>query len=166
MALSTSPYRGLQSVWMTPATYGLFLAFAVGCGRPAYETAPVAGTVTLDGQPFPGVKLMFAPVAKSTNGKAGSPGFGVVQADGSYTLGTYERGDGAVVGDHWITVIRLPLNDLPPDVQQQAKQNFADRRIQFERVKFPQRVSVAEGEENRIDVPLTREIIAKFGERD
>jgi hypothetical protein len=45
-------------------------------------------------------------MAKGESHKAGKLAFGVLQSDGTFVLGTYEPEDGAVVGDHWVTVIR------------------------------------------------------------
>jgi hypothetical protein len=64
--------------------------------------------------------------------------------------------DGAIVGDHWVTVIY----NKPKDG------NAAAPPPGFSRVTAPQKVSVAAGQDNRIDVALTREMIAKYGTID
>lgn len=72
------------------------------------ETASVSGTVTKDGKPVSGGTITFAP--KGEEGKAsGKPATGEVQSDGTYTLTTYDDGDGAVIGTHEVSY------DPPPE---------------------------------------------------
>ena len=80
------------------------LLLDVGCNKSPYEFAPVHGTVTIDGVPMSGGRVMFAPIAKEGSMDAGRRAFGEIQADGRYVLGTVSSDDGAVVGTHWITV--------------------------------------------------------------
>lgn len=129
---------------------GVMLA---GCSRPDYELAPVKGKVTLEGQPLTSGKVMFAPAAQAGSHKAGKPGFGNIQPDGSFAISTYAENDGAVVAEHTITVI-----NSEPD-------SPAGKRLLVNRVAAPQRVTVASGQENFFQVDLTREILKKYGMR-
>lgn len=88
------------------ASLGLALLLAAtGCRSYEKETAPVRGTVTLDGQPIPGATVMCAP----PSGRAAS---GVVGPDGSFALSTYGKGDGAIIGRHPVAVFPpSPLNE-------------------------------------------------------
>ena len=70
----------------------------LGCGgvdRPA--TTSAGGTVTYQGQPVEGAQVMFAPrdarVATATT-----------DSRGRFQLATFAPGDGAVVGEHQVTV--------------------------------------------------------------
>jgi len=85
----------------------IFVSAAVGCQQNPYELAPVRGTVTIDGHPLSQAKVMFAPSEVGTNPNPGKPAFGLLQPDGSFVLTTYKENDGAVIGEHWVTVIRL-----------------------------------------------------------
>lgn len=78
---------------------GLFLLLA-GCGgNPAQlETAPVSGRVTLDGEPVSTGVVIFTP-------EQGRAGRAELASDGTYTVGTYGRADGAVVGSHRVAVV-------------------------------------------------------------
>ena len=68
----------------------------MGCGRrPAL--APVSGRVTLDGKPLEFGSVMIQP-------KAGPAARGTIQADGSFTVGTFQPGDGAIVGPATVRV--------------------------------------------------------------
>jgi hypothetical protein len=80
----------------------LSLVLLAGCGgNPArLETAPVEGTVTLDGQPVTEGVVIFTP-------ERGRAGKGQIQPDGSFTVSTYGSGDGAVVGHHQVAVVAM-----------------------------------------------------------
>lgn len=70
-----------------------------GCSESTQlETAPVTGTVTLDGSPLSKGIVTFQP-------EYGRGATGHIQADGSYSLSTYRPSDGALVGKHKIGVI-------------------------------------------------------------
>lgn len=58
----------------------------------------VTGIITGAGQPLPGVTVLFQPVA---GGRASA---GVTNATGRYTLRYTEVADGAMVGDHAVTL--------------------------------------------------------------
>ena len=79
----------------------------VGCGRgDRLETAEVAGTVTLDGEPVTQGTVLFTP-------EQGRVAKGEIRPDGSFSLGTYEDDDGAIVGKHQVTVVSLDRSGLP-----------------------------------------------------
>ncbi len=70
-----------------------------GCGQKGdFPTAPVRGKVTYKGQPVPRGTITFQP-------DAGPPATGEIQADGSYRLGTFGAGDGAILGHHRVMII-------------------------------------------------------------
>jgi hypothetical protein len=56
----------------------------------------------LNGSPVTGGSLTFSPIA-SEQTEAGKPATGTVQPDGTFTLGTYKPGDGAVIGRHRVS---------------------------------------------------------------
>ena len=108
--------------WLLPVAV---LAAITGCQRSPYELAPVHGTITIDGQPFTHGKVMFAPVARADNLNPGKPAFGQLQDNGSFVLSTYDTGDGAVVGEHSVTIINIdpPAADGTLTKTAQAPQN-------------------------------------------
>jgi hypothetical protein len=96
---------------------GAVLALA-GCGSDQLKTAIVRGTVTYNGKPVPNGTISFIPTS-------GPSATGEIQPDGSYTLTTYRKGDGAVLGRHTVVIVamqdmsgRLPeqRNPLPPPI--------------------------------------------------
>jgi hypothetical protein len=150
---------------LAAASWSLLCALAFsGCSDAPFEMAPVTGRVTIDGQQFSQGKVMFAPIASGKSREAGRPAFGVLQPDGSFELGTYEPGDGAVIGEHWVTVIRIdPEGNADPSAEAfGAPAPKAAGPKQFSRVAVPTKVTVAP-EDNVIDVRLSSEEVAKFG---
>lgn len=72
-------------------------ALSIGCsdGRPT--RVPVSGKVTIDGAPVMQGALRFKPAE-------GRVATGAIASDGTFTLMTYEPGDGVVTGTHRVTV--------------------------------------------------------------
>lgn len=79
------------------------LVAACGIGQP--KTAPVRGTVTLNGKPLNTGTVTFIPeeANKFASGRIG--------ADGTYELTTFRENDGAVIGGHRITVTAVVVAD-------------------------------------------------------
>lgn len=75
----------------------LFLLSAVGCGSRGPEMAPVKGKVLYKGQPLKFGGVLFQPLK-------GEIAHGEIQADGTFTLYTNVEGDGAIVGQHLVSV--------------------------------------------------------------
>jgi len=84
---------------------GVTLA-AVGCGgsdpdRP--KLGKVTGTVTYKGKPLTKGTVTFTPI--SGKGEGGDQiASGEIQSDGTYSLTTFDTDDGAVLGQHAVTV--------------------------------------------------------------
>ncbi len=70
---------------------------ASGCGPRRPATAPVRGKVTCGGQPVTEGTVTFYP-------EQGRSATGRIQPDGSYTLTTFQQGDGALLGKHKVTI--------------------------------------------------------------
>jgi hypothetical protein len=90
--------------------------FLSGCGPGHPKTAPVRGTVFFDGKPVPNGTIMLVPAT-------GNSATGEIQPDGSFTLTTFQNGDGAIPAEYKVVIIarqdtssRLPeeRNPLPP----------------------------------------------------
>lgn len=98
----------MQRTWAFGLALAIVLFIVPGCGRqPGTEpTAPVTGTVTLDGQPIAGVSIAFIP-------QRGRPASGLTDASGKFTLSTFDTADGAVVGSHKV-MITEPPDDAQP----------------------------------------------------
>lgn len=80
-----------------------------GCGGgDDRDTATVHGKVTYNGAPLPGGGVTFVPVSGEGATTGGKPAAGTINPDGTYTLTTYEDGDGAVIGKHHVGVSPPP----------------------------------------------------------
>jgi len=117
----------------------------IGCGN-QFETAPVAGKVTVGGKPLPNGRVMMLPIGE---GEVGPSAMGDIQEDGSYVLTTYKEGDGAVVGPHQVTVYPpYTQDDETIGADPNANKNFIP--FQSEELKF----EVTAGTENTFDIAL------------
>ena len=78
----------------------------VGCGGDDAwhaETQPVQGEISVNGMPPLGAFVTLHPTGEAFDIRESKP-WGVVGADGTYVLRTYEKGDGAPVGEYVATV--------------------------------------------------------------
>jgi hypothetical protein len=77
-----------------------FVAGFAGCGNKSkYPTAPVSGTIKMDGKPLANGVVTFQPVG------GGMASLGMTDADGHYTLKALrEEFDGAVVAKHRVVI--------------------------------------------------------------
>lgn len=71
-----------------------------GCGPTLPVVGKVSGHVTLDGVPIEGAAVMFVPVT------GGRPATGVTNANGDFVLTTFSVTDGALIGEHHVTVAK------------------------------------------------------------
>ncbi len=96
-------------VWQWTSLIVLSTA-TLGCGGASHEleTAPVSGTVTLDGVPLTSGFVFVIP-------SRGRGAKGAIQSDGTFVLGTYESADGVQVGTHSLTVSPIPLDEGESD---------------------------------------------------
>ncbi len=80
------------------------LATLTGCGG-QLTTAPVSGTITLNGEPLADASVTFTPAATGIEAPASN---GRTDAGGNFTLEVTATGDrGAVLGKHVVTVARI-----------------------------------------------------------
>jgi hypothetical protein len=61
-------------------------------------TAPASGVVTYLGKPIEGATITFISKANPV------PAYGTTDEEGKFQLTTYEQGDGAVIGEHFVTI--------------------------------------------------------------
>jgi hypothetical protein len=123
----------------------LLASIAVGCSKSPYDLAPVQGTVRIEGRPLTTGKVMFAPIAQGDNANAGKPAFGRIQSDGRYVLTTLSENDGAIVGEHWVTILDGEVPGMPP----------------FPRLPVGQKQTVASGT-NEIYIELSGQEAARY----
>ena len=64
------------------------------------KLVPVHGIVRYNGKPLDGARVTFTPAA------GGAAAYGDTDAEGKFTLTSFEPGDGAVPGHHHVTVVK------------------------------------------------------------
>jgi|SoiMethySBSTD1v2_1073268.scaffolds.fasta_scaffold1329876_2 hypothetical protein len=131
----------------------VLISSAIGCGQSGFNVAPVHGTVTANDKPLFQGRVMFAPSAKGENIQPGKPAWGDIDKNGNYRLSTFAPNDGAVIGDHWVTVINSS-EELPDGVPE------------FSRIVLPKRMAVVAGKDNQLDIKLTSKTIKENREDD
>jgi hypothetical protein len=105
-----------HSCWYVTA--GFLTAMALGCSDGLPERVPVSGRVVIDGQPLTSGTIRFKP----TQGRVAT---GVIQSDGSFTMSTFEDGDGVVPGTHAVTVSSKDESD-PNRVRYNVPMKYRD----------------------------------------
>jgi hypothetical protein len=141
-----------HGLWKGFALVSAGLLLVAGCAEP-YELAPVHGKVTVDDTPLNQGSVVFTPVAKDDGSHPGRAAAGRIGSDGQFRLTTYEKGDGAIVGDHWAVVIN-------------HEEEVPDGVPEFVRVSMPDKLTVESGTDNQIDLKFTREQVRKYREDD
>jgi len=86
---------------------GLLACAGCGSGRP--KTVPVTGVVTLDGTAVEGAAVKLSPKA------GGRPASGTTDKEGKFTLMTFEKGDGAMPGEHLVSVSKVEMSGVEAD---------------------------------------------------
>lgn len=94
------PSRGWFPRLQVAPWLGLLVCLPAGCGDNRPKTALVRGTVTYKGKPVPNGTVNFIPA----NGPTAS---GEIGPDGSYSLTTFRKGDGAILGTHKVVIVAM-----------------------------------------------------------
>ncbi|MGL4512667.1 MAG: hypothetical protein ACRCT8_06210 [Lacipirellulaceae bacterium] len=120
-----------------------------GCSKSEIPVARVHGTVTVEGKPLAGGRIMLAPQPAGGNINPGKPAYGRLDAEGRYEVSTFAERDGAVVGTHLVTI-------SAPREGNRAK------KLGFRSLSVPSAFEVKADDENRLDISLTAEDVAKY----
>src|SRR5262245_45257833 len=86
----------------------------LGCNQGALQVVPVAGKVTLDGNPLPKASGTFVPMATKTRENPGPTSQGLTDAEGRFQVSVDQQTPGAVVGKSRIyisTILSDPVLD-------------------------------------------------------
>jgi hypothetical protein len=132
--------------WLVHAAWFVSLVACSGCG--GSKTYQVEGVVLFrDGTPLSGGLVSFELIG---DGPAREQARGEIQADGTFVLSTFQKGDGALPGRHrvWITP---PLPDAGEDALQ--KKLIAP---QFERPETSGLERTVEAKKNRFTIEIDR----------
>jgi len=86
----------------------VWLALIFGCGPSHPVTYPVQGSVKFeDGAPVEIGSVEF----RSMEGEERTTARGKIEKDGSFTLSTFEPGDGALPGEHQVIVQQMVISE-------------------------------------------------------
>jgi hypothetical protein len=140
------------------------IVLALGCSSKdpnRLETVPVTGTVTYNGKPVDGAIVTF--LARKEN----IPATGMTDAEGRFSLTTYEDGDGAVIGDHDVSVNKtigsastaVSIDEDPEHYTPGITPPPVVKHLVPERYSQPDtsglKVTVAKGVKNDVELALT-----------
>lgn len=109
---SSTGMASRRRTWLSAVLLCFGALLSAGCGGSGdnLSTASVTGKVTRNGQPVSGGTVMLSPRASADKkGPPGKPAAGEVGADGTFTLTTYKKDDGAIVGKHQVTYTPAPI---------------------------------------------------------
>lgn len=95
---------------LTALAIPALLAGIAGRGGSGPTIVPVTGRVTLDDEPVEGATVMMIPAE-------GRPATGLTDTKGEFRMTTLGDNDGAVVGNHRITVSLVKLPEGPIDYE-------------------------------------------------
>lgn len=83
----------------------LILALGGCSGDPNLpKLGKVSGHVTYQGKPVEAGRVVFTPIA-GKGGETGQSATGEISSGGSYSMTTFNTGDGAILGQHVVTVV-------------------------------------------------------------
>ncbi len=119
-----------------------------GCGRPGTApTARASGIVLLHGAPADDVRVIFIP-------KKGRPAIGDTDEAGRFVLTTFAPEDGAVPGEHRVTISDRKQNWSPESGAAKPEEGRFPKKYQGEGTT-PWKVEVKSGENNKfkLEVP-------------
>lgn len=129
----------VRQVWMRGLCAAGLLILVGGCGSgDAHPTAAVQGKVLHNGQPVADAVVSFTPQAgAASSNQPGKSATGRTDATGTFTLSTYQIGDGAIVGTHQVTVSSEDPNQPLPgqaakDLTLEVKPGTNDFQIELE----------------------------------
>lgn len=131
------------------------LVLCLACQR-GPKLVPVTGVVLLDGKPVANAAVLFIP-------PEGRPAEGTTDAEGKFTLQTFQPGDGALVGLHDVTVTGVRVHGVTATADGLSDADPSKVRYEW---FVPQRYSVRETSQLKVEVkpgmgPVTLELASK-----
>lgn len=106
----------------------LIYAGLSGCGQESWQakTYPVTGSVMINGAPAAGVFIRLLATGALPVDKRESVPWGEVGVDGTFTIRTYVKGDGAPVGEYAIA-LQWPHDPSAVDTVDRLKGAFSSK---------------------------------------
>jgi hypothetical protein len=134
---------------LRPAIVLCVLAVAAlsGCSDGRLKIYPVTGQVLYNGQPLKSVDIALHPVDPKNN--VGYPPHATTDADGTFALTTYLKGDGAPAGDYRVAVA-FAVESIE-DGSDQTKRLAAQVPVKYHRAETSGISVVVRPEPNTLD---------------
>ncbi|MEW4562375.1 hypothetical protein AB1K70_07610 [Bremerella sp. JC770] len=88
---------------LTVVLLPMLLVGLVGCQQNEFETAPIHGTITLNGEPVQGARVLFIPSNKKTKAAGGE-----TDRNGQYEIRFTGTQMGSTIGPHRVKVMYEP----------------------------------------------------------
>ena len=112
----------MRRVCLSPVFAGLCVPLCLvlisGCSKSKFKTAQVSGVCKCNGVPMSAGLLILAPIQEKEQGardlNIGKPARAIIQPDGSFTMSTYGKNDGAVIGKHRVVLNLAELDEKDP----------------------------------------------------
>ena len=102
------------------------MVMVAGCGPSSPGTiVPMSGKLTLDGNPMPGVEIVFSPSEVDGVANPGPWSVAVTDEEGNYELKTRYGEKGAAVGMHYVT---MSYADMEPGAMEEILGDLADAK--------------------------------------
>ena len=136
------------------------LASAAGCGGSAPTLVPAEGVVLIDGEPAADISVQFLP--DEIEGEPRPTSYAVTDAEGRFTLRTYEQGEGAVLGGHNVILVDT-LEERPEQGQELTRPPRVNSR--YSTITGGLRAEVTEGG-STITIEISAEEPAAGGQDD
>ena len=114
---SSSSWRIVQRSVAVVFPFAL-VAFWAGCSSDS-KLGSVDGVVRLDGKPLTTGTVRFLPAA-------GRTATGEIQSDGTFSIGTYGKTDGALIGMHQVVIIAIQTD---PDAPKEGRMLTANPKV-------------------------------------
>ena len=136
---------------------------AAGAGCAGDGPVPVTGKVTVDGSPLGGAGITFTPAG---GGKRAA--HGETKDDGTYTLSTFQPGDGALRGGYVVTIVweEQPHPYLQTRPGSQAQEDLKADYLKWKATHKPKPSPVPAGYGDPAKSPLRQKVPAPGGVAD
>jgi hypothetical protein len=113
--------------------FAIACLFSTGCTKSEIpETIPVRGVITYQGKPVPKGSITFDPM-QIEEGRPHRPAVSFIEKDGSYSLSTFRKKDGAVPGTYkvWILSSKLELIQYsrPQDIEWLIPEKYTQSKL-------------------------------------
>jgi hypothetical protein len=124
-----------------------------GCGDGRIATYPVVGSVLVDGRPAEGALVILVPTTTAEAGGDRERPFGMTDAEGKFSLTTFDPGDGAPAGEYKVLVQWPAPNNSPEAARGGGRAALGPDRLKGKYFKLDTTTLAATVEEQSNELP-------------